>query len=518
MNPHTIIGILTAALLAATVTAQPDQPGVALTIYSTAQPGGVPAELYNPAMSGRRYRPDSIPGYAMVRQQRPIDLTAGVTNIRFTDVAAMIDPTTVSFASLTDPDHTTVIEQSYEFDLLSPDKLLAKYLDRKVTIVRGYGDGSTEKVTGTLLAADGDKLILRTESQTAPIQIVSQSDNVRSISVAELPGGLITKPTLVWQIHAAQPGQHLARVTYQTAAMTWWTDYNLTFAEGKTANKGTLDVGAWVSIINRSGTGYDNAKLKLIAGDVQRAPSPRPERRYLARAVAMDASEAVAGFQEKAFFEYHLYTLARPTSIPNNSTRQIELFTPARNVPCEKVLVYYGAPSMHHWAYRSDPMLDRNLGTESNKKVDVYLRFKNEQDAGLGIPLPAGRIRVSKLDPADGSLEFIGEDVLDHTPKDEEVLIKLGSAFDVVGERKQTDFASDRRARTLTESYEIKLRNHKDQRVTVLVKENLFRWANWTITAASHDYDKIDSRTIHFPVTIDPDDEVTITYTVRYTW
>jgi hypothetical protein len=497
---------------------QPAGPGVAVTIYSTAQPGAVPPELYKPAMVGTYRRNIEVPGYAVVRQQRAIDLAAGLNVIRFTDVAAKIDPTTVSFSSLTDSAGTTVLEQNYEFDLVSPDKLLQKYLDRKIVLVRSLGDETTEELVGTLLSADSGYLVLRTEDEDSPIKIVSRGSYVRSIGFGELPGGLITKPTLVWQIHADTGGQHLARVTYQTSAMTWWADYNLTFAEGADANSGLLDVSAWVSIINQSGASYKDARLKLIAGDVHRAPEPpRPMDRSAGRA-KMAVLDEERGFEEKAFFEYHMYTLGRTTTLPDNSTKQLELFAPARGVPCEKVMVYYGLPDAARWSFVADPMLDRNLGTRSNKKVDIYLRFKNEKKAKLGIPLPAGRIRVNKLDPADGSLEFIGEDVIDHTPKDEEVLIKLGSAFDVVGERKQTDFQVDSKGRRMTESIEIKLRNHKDEPVKVIVKENLFRWLRWKIVESSHKYEKIDARTIHFPVTVGADEEVTVTYTVRYRW
>jgi hypothetical protein len=523
IRPYGPLAILTVLAAApATLAQQPQQqpagPGVALTIYSTAQPGAVPPELYRPALGeAGRPRPLEVPGYAVVRQQRTIDLQAGINVIRFSDVAAKIDPTTVSFSSLTDPAGTTVLEQNYEFDLVSPDKLLAKYLDRPIALVRDLGNGKTEQLTGTLLSADYAYLVLQTDDPNNPIQIVSRTQQMRTIALSALPGGLITKPTLVWQLHAEKPGSHLVRVAYQTAAITWWADYNLVFAEGKDANSGLLDVSAWVSIINQSGASYPDARLKLIAGEVHRAPTPGivegRERVFAARAKA----EAFA-FEEKPFFEYHMYTLGRTTTLPDNSAKQIELFTPATGVPCEKVLVYYGLPMAAQWSFVAEPMLDRNLGTECNKKVDIYLKFKNDKASGLGIPLPAGRIRVNKLDPADGSLEFIGEDVLDHTPKDEQLLIKLGSAFDVVGERKQTDFRLDTRAHVAEESFEITVRNHKSEPINVIVKENLYRWLTWEITQSSHKYEKIDARTIHFPITMKADGTVTLTYTVRYRW
>jgi len=229
----------------------------------------------------------------------------------------------------------------------------------------------------------------------------------------------------------------------------------------------------------------------------------------------MEMESKAAGFAEKAFFEYHLYALGRATSLPDNSTKQIELFPTARGVPCEKTLVYYGATQR---SYGNGPMTDRNYGIQSNKKVDVYLGFKNAQESSMGMPLPAGRIRVSKLDDADKTLEFIGEDVIDHTPTNEQVLIKLGSAFDVVGERRQVNFSIDTSRKTMTEEIEVKLRNQKTESVTVIVKENLYRWTNWQITAKNHDFVKQDARTIHLPVKIAAGGEAVIRYTVQYTW
>ena len=260
-----------------------------------------------------------------------------------------------------------------------------------------------------------------------------------SVRFPDLPGGLNTRPTLVWDIQSPAGGTHKTRVTYQTGGVTWWADYNLIFNEGADANSGLLDLSAWVSIINQSGATYPDAKLKLIAGDVNRV-QPEMDDRMFAREVLMKAAAAAAaaaGFVQKDFFEFHLYTLGRPTTLPNNSTKQIELFDQAKQIPAKKVLLYYGAVQPYFYP---SPYTDRNMGVEMNKKVDVYLEFKNDKQFGLGVPLPAGRLRVSQLDKADGSLEFIGEDKIDHTPKDEQVRVKLGSAFDVVGERRQVEF------------------------------------------------------------------------------
>ncbi len=512
-SPYVLVstGVTLMVLASAGAAQEAQSPGkVAITIYSTAEPGAIPPELYRPTpdnpMPGRR----AVPGYAVVRQDRQIQIARERDTIRFTDVAALIDPTTVTFASLTDPEGTHVLDQNYQFDLVSTAKLMEKFLDKPVTVEQVQGDKLTT-ISGTLLSTAGG-LVLRLPD--GGVQVIGNHVNVR---FPELPGGLITRPTLVWDVMTGKPGPHEMRVTYQTTGITWWADYNVVFTEGKDANSGVLDFGAWVSIINQSGAGYDDARLKLIAGDVHRAPQPQPREMMMMEARAAGMAKAAPAFEEKSFFEYHLYTLQRPATLPDNSTKQIELFPTARGVPCEKVLVYYGLPAGFRW-FAPDPATDRNLGAQSNKKVDIYLRFKNKKDAGMGMPLPSGRIRVSKMDPADQSLEFIGEDKIDHTPRDEEVLIKMGDAFDVVGERKQVDFNVDVRAHRMEETIEVTVRNHKDVPVKVLVKENLYRWVNWEITRKTHEFEKIDSRTVHFPIEIPKDGEVKVQYTVKYTW
>ncbi len=481
---------------------------IAITIYSSAQPGAISPELYRPIPGAGVPNAMSVPGYAMVRHDRPLKIESGRSQIKFTDVAALIDPTTVTFTSLSDP-ATRVLEQNFQFDLVSTDKLLLKFIDKPITVERAVANQNAT-ITGTLLSSI-DGLVLRGNDGT-----IHSFRDYSSVRFADLPGGLNTKPTLVWDLSSARGGEQKARVTYQTGGVTWWADYNLIFNEGKDANSGVLDLSAWVSIINQSGTTYPNAKLKLIAGDVHRAEPPQAKlmsRRAMEVAAPTMADEA--GFEQKAFFEFHLYTLGRRTTLPNNSTKQIELFDQAKQIPAKKILLYYGLAQPYFWP---TPYVDREIGVQMNKKVDVYLEFKNDKQFGLGVPLPAGRIRVSKLDGADGSLEFIGEDRIDHTPKDERVLVKLGSAFDVVGERRQVDFAVDNKARWMEEEIEIKLRNHKDQLVEVTVKENLYRWSNWKMLSKTHEFEKEDARTIYFPVKVAKDGEAVVRYRVRYTW
>lgn len=478
-----------------------------ITVYSSAEPGGIPAEYYRPIPGQGIPSAEGVPGYGLVSQDRKVSLTAGHTQLRFTDVAALIDPTTVQFVSLSDPENTQVLEQNFQFDLVSTQKLLSKYIDKTVTAQVSRGLQSTD-ISGVLLSAT-DGLVLR--GNDGQIHAITQYSNLR---FAELPGGLITRPTLLWDIAARKGGEQTARVTYQTGGMTWWTDYNLTYSPGADANSGFVDLGAWVSIINQSGAGYENAKLKLIAGDVQRTP-PAMLQALPRVSMAMGNTVDETAFAEKSFFEYHLYTLGRRVSLPNNSTKQLELFDAAKRVPAHKTLLYFGQVGMYYGAGVNS---ERSYGQAFSKKIDAYLEFKNDEKSSLGIPLPKGRIRVSQLDIADHSLQFIGEDVIDHTAKNERVLIKLGSAFDVVGERRQVDFSEDLKARWMEEEIEVKIRNHKSEGVEVLVKEVLFRWTNWHVKSSSAPYEKGDARTIYFPIKVAADTEEILHYRVRYTW
>ncbi len=302
-------------------------------------------------------------------------------------------------------------------------------------------------------------------------------------------------------------------MSYQTGGITWWADYNAVYSEGKGSGGGTLDLSAWVSIINQSGTSYKDAHLKLVAGDVNRV-QPTPRRLGYApmakEAMAVDST----GFVEKPFDEFHLYTLGRATTLPNNSTKQIELFQAARQVPARRLLIYDALGDQSF----GEPYTERNPGFASNTKVATYLEFRNDAASGLGIPLPAGRVRVSRMDSADGSAEFIGEDAIDHTPKDSTVKLKLGNAFDVTGERRQSDFKIDTRARWVEEEIEITLHNHKAQPVDVQVREPLYRWSNWQLLSHSPEYRKDSAQLIHFDVTVPKDGTAMVRYRVRYSW
>jgi hypothetical protein len=499
-------GLLAAGILLA-LNAAAAEPGTSLTVYSSAEPGGIPAEWYRPLPGMGSPMANQLPGFALVRLDRELQVPRGRGTIQFTDVAALIDPTTVQFLSLSDPEGTKVLEQNFQFDLVSQDKLLSRYVDREVTVEQQSGDG-VKLIDGTLVSSN-DGLVIR--GADGQIHALREWSNIR---FGELPGGLITRPTLEWDMQSGKGGMQKARVSYQTGGITWWADYNLIFTEGADANSGFVDVGAWVSLLNQSGTRYQDAKLKLIAGDVHRVQAAQKVMRDMAVMESV-VTAAPAGFEEKAFFEYHLYTLGRPATIPNNSTKQIELFDSATRVPARKQLVYDGAPDFRFYG---GLVQDREFGSESNAKVEVFLKFSNDKASGMGMPLPAGRVRVSQQDKADGSLEFIGEDTIGHTPKDEDLRVKLGTAFDVVGERRQTDFTVNTKGRVMEEAFEIKVRNHKTQPVEVIVRESLYRWSQWTLLQQSQPSEKKDAQTVEFPVRVAADGEATVTYRVRYTW
>ena len=487
-----------------------DANETAITIYSKAQPGAVDANTYRPVNGQTGYFGAGVPGYAIVRESRNIMLPQKESIINFTDVAALIDPTTVQFKSLTDPEGTKVVEQDYQFDLVNQAKLIEKYTDKKITVEKQVGD-KIESVEGILLSSQGG-LTLKTADGA-----IKAINGYSSINFPELPGGLITRPTLVWDIITGKTGEQKAEVSYETKGITWWADYNLVFHEGKDANSGTVDFSSWVSIINQTGASYKNAKLKLIAGDVERAQAQGIVVPMAAKAMAMNMEVASApAFAEKAFSEYHMYTLSRGVTLPDNATKQMELIPSVAEVPVEKTLVYNGQQGQY-WNY-GGTYTDKGYGVETgNSKVDVFLKLQNKKENGLGVPLPAGRIRVNQRDD-DGAQEFIGESVIDHTPRNEDVVIKLGSAFDVVGERKQVDYKVDNSRRFVEEEIEIKIRNQKKQAVKVKVLENLYRATNWEILDATVKYNKEDAHQISFIADVAPEKEQTFRYKVKYTW
>ncbi len=441
----------------------------------------------------------------LVKEVRSFDIKKGVHELRVEDVAAQIDPTSVHFKSLTAPDSVRVLEQDFRYDLASPDKILERYLGKEIELRRPVGrDGDkTETIKGVLLSNTGGR-VLRADDGKILI------DPPGSPVLPELPDGLLTKPTLVWTLDSDRGGEQKGEISYLTSGMSWSADYVL--VADKDDAKG--DLTAWVTVNNNSGATFKDAKLKLIAGDVHRAPRFAPMALGFAGGRMMKRAMNDSAMVEKPFFEYHMYTLQRPTTLAQNSSKQVEM-AQASGVPIKKLYVYDGAEGVSWGGDYGN--WDPGYGTSSGKKVSVFLEFQNKKADGLGIPLPKGRVRVYKKD-ADGSLQFAGEDSIDHTPKDETVRVKMGEAFDLVGERKRTDFSSDEHRRRFTETFEIRLRNHKDSDAVITAVEHLYRWTNWRIVDASQKWTKKDAQTIEFEVPVKKDGESTVTYTVRYSW
>jgi hypothetical protein len=375
-----------------------------------------------------------------------------------------------------------------------------------------------ETIEAKLLSFTETHLVLETNNKQLPVQIIPRNSDITEIKLFDLKTGLITKPTLLWRVSAEKGGDHDVQVSYQTDALTWRADYNVVVNK----DDAKADLSAWVTLGNESGATYTNARLKLIAGDVRRF-SRRPEPIGGGGGASLFGGGGPPKVTQRPFFEYHLYTLPRPVTLPDNSVKQIELIAPKLNVPVTKTYVYRAIldPDLPQ---TGTPFDNVDPGFAVNRKVDVVLKLANTAANNLGIPLPAGHIRVYKRDDQDaaddpaGALEFVGEDRIDHTPKDEPVLIRVGSAFDLVGDRIATNFATEPDKRTMSETFDVKIRNHKKEPVTVTVQEPLYRWHNWEITASSDKFTKTNARTIQFTVDVPPDKEKTITYTVKYSW
>ncbi len=423
----------------------------------------------------------------LIKDVRELEFQKGRSVIQFTDVAAQIDPTSVHFKPINPSDQVSILEQNYQYDLVSSTKILQKYIDREIELFTA-SEGPTEEgksYKGKLLSYSNDNVTLR-ESNGA-IRIV-RLDEIRDLYFPTLPEGLITKPTLVWLLDSQVSGKKKAEVSYLTSGINWHAEY-VAVVDQRDQN---LELAGWVSVDNRSGATYEEAKVKLIAGEVHRVTEDRIAPR-LAKGYVAEMATGAPQFEEKAFFEYHLYTLLRPATIKDNEIKQVSLF-PSTGVQVKKIFTYDGA--------------------RYNDKVRVELEFKNSEAAGLGMPLPQGKIRVYKED-VDQALEFVGEDKIDHTPKDEKVRVFLGNAFDIVGERQKVDFKkiSDDVSQ---ETYQIKLRNHKEEAVEVVMVEHLWSYSQWEIQESTLPYEKKDASTIEFKVRLDKDQEVLLNYTVRY--
>ena len=414
----------------------------------------------------------------LVTDTRSFDLSGGMQSMTMTGVAAQIVPTSVRIDF--PGSNVDIYEQNYHYDLVNTGAILQRYLDRNIRLVL-----KEDRVfEGTLLSA-GPMYVLQT---TDGLQLINAGEVIQ-VDLAELPDGFYTRPTLEWLVGTRNRGSANAEVSYLTNGINWHAEYVAHLNEDDTK----LDLSGWASIDNQTGATYKDAKLKLIAGDIHRAPRGRGPIAMDAGVMEMSAMGAPkAGFDERSFFEYHLYDLPRRTTVANKEVKQIALFEPSTASVVKK--------------YKYRPYKDQ-------KKVAVVVELMNSEENGLGIPLPKGLVRLTKSD-IDGSSQLLGEDRIDHTPKDEELTFEVGNAFDLTAE--MTTLDQRRISRTVSESdVQIKLRNHKTEAVEIVVEQKAYRWSNWRIIQASSEYEKVDADTFRFVIEVEPDGEAVVTYTLR---
>ncbi len=432
---------------------------------------------------------------ALVRDVRQLTLPTGSFRLKFMDIAATVNPATVHFRSLTEPDKLGVIEQNYEYDLLEPAKLLHKYVGKEVTLVRTYQDSGTtkhEEIKATLLS-DNNGPVWKIGNDIVTGMFAE------SYRFPEVPANLYDRPTLLMSLDNSGARKHQIEASYLATNLSWNSDYVLTVARDDKA----ADLDGWVTLANNSGTAFHNARLQLVAGELNRVPSSAP---MAMRADAMNGRVAKEmQFQQENFSEYHLYSLGRRTSVEDKETKQISLLQ-GTAVPVEKVFVVNGQNFYYHNLY--------NPGSPQKDPVMVFYKFKNEEKAGLGMPLPAGNLRVYQKDSKGGVL-FIGEDHIDHTPKDETITVHIGNAFDVVAERKQTDYKRiDTHVWEM--EFEITLRNHKDSPITVEVNEPI--GGDWEMLSSTYKFTKTAAWAAQFKVPVAKDGTSVLKYRIRAKW
>jgi hypothetical protein len=420
----------------------------------------------------------------LVKDTRETRLPTGMSEVQFADVAAQIDPTSVHLKSLTDPAGLRILEQNYEYDLLSPQKLLEKYVGKKLRLYQGNGS----YLEATLLSTDGPVFDINGEIHMG---------HHGQIVFPALPENLVSKPTLLWLLRNGVTAQQRVQASYLTGGVNWKADYVVIL----NAADDRADLTGWVTIDNKSGATYKDAALKLVAGDVNRARDDRTRQALEMAAKSVAAAPASRDFVSEGFFEYHLYTLDGRTTIKDNQTKQLTLMT-AADVPVRKELAFFGARDYYRTQYGT-PM--------SNQKVSVFVELTNAKANNLGVPLPKGKIRVYKADKS-GSQQLIGEDWIDHTPADEKVRIKLGEAFDVVGERTQRDWKK-LGGSTYEVEWEISLRNHKKENVVVSVIEPIP--GDWEVLQESHRHEKLEAHTLRYQVPVPAEGAAKVTYRVR---
>src|SRR5258708_16495528 len=433
---------------------------------------------------------------ALIRDVRNLSLPSGTFRLKFMDIAATVNPATVHFRSLNEPEKLGVIEQNYEYDLLEPAKLLHKYVGKEVTLVRSYQENGTrkrEEIKATLIA-DNKGRVWKIGNE------IVTGMYAESLRFPEVPANLYDRPTLLMSLENEGERKQQVETSYLATNLAWNSDYVLTIGRDDKA----ADLDGWVTLTNNSGTAFHNARMQLVAGDLNRIQNAAAAPMAADMAMEVRAKKA-AQFAQENFSEYHLYSLGRKTSVEDKETKQISLLQ-GSDVPVRKIFVVNG----QNWYYHNQ----QNPGSPLKDNVMVFYKFKNEQKAGLGMPMPAGNVRVYQKD-SKGNVLFVGEDRIDHTPKDEMVTIHIGNAFDVVSERKQTDY---KRIDTHTweMEFEITLRNHKDSAITVEVNEPI--GGDWEMLRSSYKYTTTAAWATQFPVPIDKNGISVLKYRIRVHW
>lgn len=475
--------------------------------------------------------------FAVVRDTIHLDLKAGVNDVSYNQATMHLEPDSVVLRDPTGKHPLQILEQNFRADPISQALLLNYYEGKTIEFeTQPAGPQGKKEIIGGKIVRSGyvphQEAFGQYGQQYYQSQMAYASPDSGGQPIIEVNGKLrfslpgeplfpaladdsILKPTLTWQLDSGQSGAVDAELSYVTGGMSWQAAYNVVAPE----QGDTLDLVGWVTIDNQTGKSFNHAKIKLMAGDVNKVQNNRPVNGFFYAADAIGGGGMQPPVTEKSFDEYHLYTLDRPTTLLDRETKQVE-FVRAEGIQSQPIYVYDGVkldPNRYNgWGYE---MIRDNseYGSESSPKVMVMREFTNSEANHLGIPLPKGRLRFYRRD-ADGQMEFTGENEIDHTPKDEVIRVATGSAFDLVGERKRTNHHLDNNRSELDESFEIKLRNHKKEPVEIRVVEHLYRWPAWEITQKSRDFTKTDSQTIEFQVPVKPDGEETVTYTVHYSW